>query len=154
REMREKETEDVEVQLGEPWAQIQEAVEEEEPPRLELEVSLPLSQTNREATHIETGHPTVSDQVASSQLAHLHTPPSHSTISQQMVVSVSHGDVAQLPPATHLESAGVEIREDLPHLSTSLVAHRVVEPLPGTFSIPSIFRSRSMVPQAEIPRES
>ncbi|KAJ9544292.1 hypothetical protein OSB04_023999 [Centaurea solstitialis] len=117
------------------WAQLEDADVEVEPHRLETEVSLTSSPTNREATHTETGHPTVSGQDASSQLAHLHTPPSHSTISQQMVVSVSHGDQAQLPPANQSESAGVEIREEPPRLSTSFRAPVVLEPLTETFQV-------------------
>ncbi|KAJ9561223.1 hypothetical protein OSB04_006383 [Centaurea solstitialis] len=71
-----------------------------------------------------------------------------------MVVSVSHREITQLPLATHSESVGVELREDQPHLSTSLSAPRVIEPLTGIFDIPSIFRTRSRVTQAELPRDS
>ncbi|KAJ9560782.1 hypothetical protein OSB04_005942 [Centaurea solstitialis] len=135
RESREKETEDVEVQLGEPWAQLEEADAEVEPHRLESAVPHSLSPSTTEATHTETGHPTVSGQDASRQLAHLHTPTDHSTISQQMVVSYSHGELAQLPPTTHLESVGVEMREEPPHLSTSFRAPVVLEPVTETFRV-------------------
>src|SRR5581483_4370265 len=76
------------------------------------------------------------------------------TISQQMVVSVSHREQAQLPLTTHSESVGVELREELPHLSTSFSAHRVVVPLPGIFEIPSIIRTRSVAAQAVILRDT
>ncbi|KAJ9565788.1 hypothetical protein OSB04_001754 [Centaurea solstitialis] len=117
------------------WAQLEDADEEVEPHRLETEVSLTSSPSNREATHTETGHPTVSGQDASSQLAHLHAPTDHSAISQQMVVSSLHGDLAQLPPTTHLESVGVEMREEPPLLSTSFRAPVVLEPLTETFQV-------------------
>ncbi|KAJ9541906.1 hypothetical protein OSB04_028412 [Centaurea solstitialis] len=55
---------------------------------------------------------------------------------------------------THSESVNVELREDLPHLSTSFRAPRVVEPLTGIFDIPSILRTRSGVAHAEILRDS
>ena len=147
-EGRVKETEDEEVHLDEEWLQIREEVEEEETTRSLETVVLPSpSQTPTEATHIETSQPMLSGQDASSQLA-------RSTISQQMVVSSSHGDQAQLPLTAHLELVGVEIREELPHLSTSFSAHRVLEPLPGIFSIPSILRTRSGLSQAVILRDS
>ncbi|KAJ9544876.1 hypothetical protein OSB04_024583 [Centaurea solstitialis] len=104
RERLEKETEEAEVQLDEPWAQIQEAVGEEEPHRWSFKVF--------------------------------------------------HGESAQLPPATQSESAGVELREEPPHLSTSLSALRVLEPISGTFDLPSIFRTPKRVTQAVILRDS
>ncbi|KAJ9542313.1 hypothetical protein OSB04_028819 [Centaurea solstitialis] len=141
RESREKETADVEVQLSEPWAQLEEADAEEEPHRLDLDIPLDQSPTPTEATLIQTGHLVTSGQDAGSQPAHLHAQTSHSAISQQMVVSHSHGDLAQLPPATQLESAGVEMREALPHLSTSFRAPVVLEPLTDTFRVVHLSRT-------------
>ncbi|KAJ9536477.1 hypothetical protein OSB04_un000314 [Centaurea solstitialis] len=52
-----------------------------------------------------------------------------------MVVSHSHGDLAQLPPTTRLESVGVEMREEPPRLSTSFRALVVLEPITETFRV-------------------
>ncbi|KAJ9566505.1 hypothetical protein OSB04_002471 [Centaurea solstitialis] len=103
--------------------------------RLETVVPHTLSPSTTEATHTQTGHSLTSGQDASRQLAHLHTPTDHSAISQQMVVSSSHGELAQLPPTTHLESVGVEMREEPPRLSTSFRAPVVLEPVTETFRV-------------------
>ncbi|KAJ9535601.1 hypothetical protein OSB04_un001260 [Centaurea solstitialis] len=141
RESREKETEDVEVQLSEPWAQLEEADVEVEPHRLESDIPIAQSPTPTEATLTQTGHSLTSGQVAGSQPVQLHAQTSHSAISQQMVVSHSHGELAQLPPATQLESAGVEMREVLPRLSTSFRAPVVLEPLTETFRVVHLTRT-------------
>ncbi|KAJ9560936.1 hypothetical protein OSB04_006096 [Centaurea solstitialis] len=141
RESREKETEDVEVQLSEPWAQLEEADVEVEPHRLESDIPIAQSPTPTEATLTQTGHSLTSGQVVGSQPAQLHAQTSHSAISQQMVVSHSHGELAQLPPATQLESAGVEMREVLPRLSTSFRAPVVLEPLTETFRVVHLTRT-------------
>ncbi|KAJ9558624.1 hypothetical protein OSB04_013238 [Centaurea solstitialis] len=106
-----KETVDEEVQLDEEWLRIEEQGGEEEPARIDT-LGLPSTSSHSptEATHIQTGHLVTSGQDAGSQPAHLHAQATHSAISQQMVVSSSHGDIAQLPPATHSESAGVTPR--------------------------------------------
>ncbi|KAI3669581.1 hypothetical protein L6452_40830 [Arctium lappa] len=67
----------------------------------------------------------------------LHTPPSHSSISQQMVVSASHGDIAQQLPVSHLENSGIETREHQPPFSTSFGAQSlepfdIISPIPRT----------------------
>ncbi|KAJ9536356.1 hypothetical protein OSB04_un000474 [Centaurea solstitialis] len=122
-------------------AELENVDEEVEPHRLETTVPHTLSPSTTEATHTQTGHLLTSGQDASRQLAHLHAPTDHSTISQQMVVSSSHGELAQLPPATQSESAGVEMREDLPLLSTSFRAPVVLEPLTETFRVIQLDRT-------------
>ncbi|KAJ9548880.1 hypothetical protein OSB04_021423 [Centaurea solstitialis] len=138
-----KETEDEEVHLDEEWLRIEEQGGDEEPTRLDT-LGLPStpSHSPTELTHIQTGHLMTSGQDAGSQPAHLHTQATHSAISQQMVVSSSHGDLAQLPLTTHSESVDVEIREELPHLSTSFRAPSVLDPLPETYHVIHLGRTQ------------
>ncbi|KAI3696663.1 hypothetical protein L6452_29123 [Arctium lappa] len=68
------------------------------------------------------------EEAAVDLAAHLHAPPSHSTISQQMVVSQTHGDFAHTLSGSHLEGADIETREQLPPFSPSLHA-RSLDPL-------------------------
>ena len=72
---------------------------------------------------------------------HLHDPPSHSTASLQVVVSVSHGDEPHIPSASHSETAGVDTREQLPPLSTFFSAPSVIEPFTAAFDMHFFTRS-------------
>ncbi|KAI3735651.1 hypothetical protein L6452_15159 [Arctium lappa] len=62
------------------------------------------------------------EEAAVDLAAQLHAQPSHSTISQQMVVSHAHGDLAHTLSGSHLEGADIETREQLPPFSPSLHA--------------------------------
>ncbi|KAJ9561389.1 hypothetical protein OSB04_006549 [Centaurea solstitialis] len=57
------------------------------------------------------------------------TQPSHSTVSQQMVVSSSHGDLPQLVPIPQLEVGGTDTVRQLPPPTTSLVHISSLDPL-------------------------
>lgn len=78
---------------------------------------------------------------AGSQPVHLHAQTSHSTVSQQTIVSLSHGDIAHIPSTSRSEMVGVVIRETLPHLSPSFIAHRVLDPLDATSTMSSFTRT-------------
>ncbi|KAI3719094.1 hypothetical protein L6452_19984 [Arctium lappa] len=75
-------------------------------------------------------------QDISRPLMQLHTLASHSTASQQAVVSSSHGGLAQTLFAFHSEMAGIETRAQLPHSSTSLFAPSSLEPIGLSSFIP------------------
>ncbi|KAI3748231.1 hypothetical protein L6452_11184 [Arctium lappa] len=89
----------------------------------------PLATSSQVATSATQSHVLGQgiEEAAVDLAVHLHTPPSHSTISQQMVVSHSHGDLAHPLSGSHLEGADIETREQLPPFSTSLHA-RSLEP--------------------------
>ena len=84
---------------------------------------------------------TSSVHVTVGPVVHLHDPPSHSTASQQAVVSVSHGDELHIPSASHSETAGAVTGEQLPPLLTSFDAHSVLDPLDAAFDMHSFTRS-------------
>ncbi|KAJ9545332.1 hypothetical protein OSB04_025039 [Centaurea solstitialis] len=132
-----KETGEEEVHQDEEWLRIEEHGGDEEPTSEVDTLGLPStpSHSPTEATHTPTGQLMTSGQDAGSQPAHLHAQATHSAISQQMVVSSSHGDIAQLPLTTHSESVNVDIREELPHLSTSFSAQSVLDPPSQTYHV-------------------
>ncbi|KAI3672787.1 hypothetical protein L6452_38887 [Arctium lappa] len=76
------------------------------------------------------------EEAAVDLVAHLHAQPSHSTISQQMVVSHDHGDLAHTLSGSHLEGADIETREQMPPFSPSLHARSlapfVIHAIPRT----------------------
>ncbi|KAI3772603.1 hypothetical protein L6452_03793 [Arctium lappa] len=84
----------------------------------------PLATSSQVATSANQSHVLRQgiEEAAVDLAAHLHTPLSHSTISQQMVVSHSHGDLAHPLSGSHLEGADIDTRERLPPFSTSLYA--------------------------------
>ncbi|KAJ9536668.1 hypothetical protein OSB04_un000141 [Centaurea solstitialis] len=53
----------------------------------------------------------------------------HSTVSQQTVVSTSHGDLSQLVPIPHLEVGGTDIVRQLPPPTTSFPSTSSLEPI-------------------------
>ncbi|KAJ9551588.1 hypothetical protein OSB04_015633 [Centaurea solstitialis] len=69
------------------------------------------------------------DQDMRSPLMHCTTQLSHSTVSQQMVVSSSHGVLPQLVPIPQLEVGGTDTVRQLPPPTTSLVHSSSLGPL-------------------------
>ncbi|KAJ9557105.1 hypothetical protein OSB04_011719 [Centaurea solstitialis] len=59
----------------------------------------------------------------------------HSTVSQQTVVSTSHGDLPQLVPIPHLEVGGTDTVRQLPPPTTSLVHSLSLEPLASNVNL-------------------
>ncbi|KAJ9552635.1 hypothetical protein OSB04_016680 [Centaurea solstitialis] len=59
----------------------------------------------------------------------------HSTVSQQTVVSLSHGDLPQLVPIPHLEVGGTDTVRQLPPPTTSLVHSSSLEPLDSNVNL-------------------
>ncbi|KAJ9565585.1 hypothetical protein OSB04_001551 [Centaurea solstitialis] len=75
------------------------------------------------------------EQDMRSPLMQCTTQPSHSTVSQQMVVSSSHGDISQLVPIPHLEVGGTDTVRQLPPPTTSLVHISSLGPLVSNTSL-------------------
>ncbi|KAJ9556657.1 hypothetical protein OSB04_011271 [Centaurea solstitialis] len=69
------------------------------------------------------------EQDMRSPLMQCTTQPSHSTVSQQMVVSSSHGDLPQLVPIPQLEVGGTDTVRQLPPPTTSLVHISSLDPI-------------------------
>ncbi|KAJ9536473.1 hypothetical protein OSB04_un000354 [Centaurea solstitialis] len=69
------------------------------------------------------------EQDMRSPLMQCTTQPSYSTVSQQMVVSSSHGDLPQLVPIPQLEVGGTDTVRQLPPPTTSLVHISSLDPL-------------------------
>ncbi|KAJ9538026.1 hypothetical protein OSB04_030759 [Centaurea solstitialis] len=59
----------------------------------------------------------------------------HSTVSQQTVVSISHGDLPQLVSIPHLEVGGTDTVRQLPPPTTSLVHSSSLEPLDSNVNL-------------------
>ncbi|KAJ9538282.1 hypothetical protein OSB04_031015 [Centaurea solstitialis] len=75
------------------------------------------------------------EQDMRSPLMQCTTQPSHSIVSQQMVVSSSHGDLSQLVPIPQLEVGGTDTVRQLPPPTTSVVSTSSLEPLVTNTSI-------------------
>jgi len=72
---------------------------------------------------------------------HLHDPHNHSSASQQATVSVSHGVEPHRLSASYLETVDIETTKQLPPLSTSFYARRVLEPLTVALDVHSFSRT-------------
>ncbi|KAJ9539166.1 hypothetical protein OSB04_031899 [Centaurea solstitialis] len=59
----------------------------------------------------------------------------HSTVSQQTVVSTSHGDLPQLVPIPHLEVGGTDTVRQLPPPTTSFVHSSSLEPIDSNVNL-------------------
>ncbi|KAI3685655.1 hypothetical protein L6452_34910 [Arctium lappa] len=75
-------------------------------------------------------------QDISSPLMHSHTQATHSISSQQEIVSIFHGDIAQRLPGSHSENQGIENREHLPRFSTSFHSQSSLVPFELPIVIP------------------
>ncbi|KAJ9536604.1 hypothetical protein OSB04_un000205 [Centaurea solstitialis] len=73
--------------------------------------------------------PSPIDQDMRSPLMQCTTQLNHSTVSQQTVVSTSHGDLSQLVPIPHLEVGGTDIVRQLPPPTTSFPITSSLEPI-------------------------
>ncbi|KAJ9550934.1 hypothetical protein OSB04_014979 [Centaurea solstitialis] len=73
--------------------------------------------------------PSPIDQDMRSPLMQCTTQLNHSTVSQQTVVSTSHGDLSQLVPIPHLEVGGTDIVRQLPPPTTSFPSTSSLEPI-------------------------
>ncbi|KAI3746720.1 hypothetical protein L6452_09159 [Arctium lappa] len=73
--------------------------------------------------------------------AQAQTPPDHSIISQQMVVSDIHGDIAHMLPGSHLESQGIEQDRPQPQPLTSFEHILSLDPIHSRTHTKSIVAS-------------
>ena len=66
-------------------------------------------------------------------VTHAQTPPSHSIISQQVIVSTSHGDLTHNLSTPHLEDVDIESGRHLLRTPTSFLAQSDLEPIHTLF---------------------
>ncbi|KAJ9541880.1 hypothetical protein OSB04_028386 [Centaurea solstitialis] len=91
----------------------------------------PQAESSWVATSTRGEHllPSPIDQDMRSPLMQCTTQLNHSTVSQQTVVSTSHGDLSQLVPIPHLEVGGTDIVRQLPPPTTSFPSTSSLEPI-------------------------
>ncbi|KAJ9536733.1 hypothetical protein OSB04_un000118 [Centaurea solstitialis] len=91
----------------------------------------PQAESSWVATSTRGEHllPSPIDQDMRTPLMQCTTQLNHSTVSQQTVVSTSHGDLSQLVPIPHLEVGGTDIVRQLPPPTTSFPITSSLEPL-------------------------
>ncbi|KAJ9536426.1 LOW QUALITY PROTEIN: hypothetical protein OSB04_un000384 [Centaurea solstitialis] len=91
----------------------------------------PQAESSWVATSTRGEHllPSPIDQDMRSPLMQCTTQLNHSTVSQQTVVSTSHGDLSQLVPIPHLEVGGTDIVRQLPPPTTSFPITSSLEPI-------------------------
>ncbi|KAJ9536611.1 hypothetical protein OSB04_un000212 [Centaurea solstitialis] len=91
----------------------------------------PQAESSWVATSTRGEHllPSPIDQDMRSPLMQCTTQLNHSTVSQQTVVSASHGDLSQLVPIPHLEVGGTDIVRQLPPPTTSIQITSSLEPI-------------------------
>ncbi|KAJ9561548.1 hypothetical protein OSB04_006708 [Centaurea solstitialis] len=98
----------------------------------------PQAESSWVATSTRGEHllPSPIDQDMRSPLMQCTTQLNHSTVSQQMVVSTSHGDLSQLVPIPHLEVGGTDIVRQLPPPTTSFPSTSSLEPIAINVNLP------------------
>ncbi|KAJ9566258.1 hypothetical protein OSB04_002224 [Centaurea solstitialis] len=91
----------------------------------------PHTKSSRVATSSGSEHmlPPTIEEVVVHPATHCTTPLSHSTVSQQSVVSSSHGDQTQLVPIPQLEVGGTDVVRQLPQPTTSVQSTLSLDPL-------------------------